>query len=182
MLWTFLILQTATTRLQAVKAINLNTLYPFHLGTLAPWQHTGLQSHHPDPSCSWQTPTTTRLVDSNWSRDVALANSHLIVERQLSYVFSFLRSCFRVRTRFHCQVLLLAQRFQSSCAKTEIRSSLFLWTVSYFLSLINSNLSTSPRQSHVNRHSNFSLLAFLLCSPHAAIQSRQVWATGIGNL
>ena len=35
---TFLILQTltATTRLQAVKAINLNTLYPSHLSTLAP--------------------------------------------------------------------------------------------------------------------------------------------------
>lgn len=29
----FLILQTATARLQAVKAISLTTLYPFHLGT-----------------------------------------------------------------------------------------------------------------------------------------------------
>jgi hypothetical protein len=32
-----------------------------------------------DPSCSWQTPTTARLVNSNWGWEVTLAESNLSV-------------------------------------------------------------------------------------------------------
>jgi hypothetical protein len=123
----FLILQMATTRLRAVKAISLNTLYPFDLVTStmkAQWTTSAIVL---DPSYSWQTPTTTGPVDSTW--DLKLLESNLtrsasLTKRRLLYVSSFFQ-CFHVLlTRFQDQY---DTGFGFHVQKQKVRNSLFLW-------------------------------------------------------
>ena len=87
-----------------------------------------------DPSCSWQSATTTVPVNSTW--DVALSESNLSVSlRNDSFGMFLLSSMFSYvsQARFQCQDLPLAW-FQFSYATTKVRNSMFLWTVPYFLS------------------------------------------------
>jgi hypothetical protein len=84
-----------------------------------------------DPSCSWQTPTAG-LVNLSW--DVTLAESNLSVTVSNSSFGMFLLSShvfMSVFTRFQYRDL---PRSQFPCARTQVRNSLFLWTVPYFLS------------------------------------------------
>ena len=143
-----------------------------------------------DPSCSWQNATTTETFISVW--DVTLPKSNLSISlRNESFGMVLLSSNF-----FMCllnSVSSPANMTRVSVYVCDNTSSEFTVPVdgsvlfvidqldypeSQLADSISMDLSSIPTLKFPTGN----VLAFLLCSPHVSIQTRQVWATGNGNL
>ena len=147
-----------------------------------------------DPSCSWQTPTSASFVNSNW--DVTLAKSNLsvsIVNSSLGmfllYSNVFMYSCiYSISVSgFNATISVFVCDNRSSELTVPVDGS-----VLFVLDQIESyggpqplDLTSVPTYEFPNAgdyNGQGHIAAFLLCSPHVSIQTRQVWATGNGNL
>ena len=165
-----------------------------------------------DPSCIWQTPMTARYVNESlpvindespiyeFTWDVTLAESNLTVSIPNDSFGMFLLS-----NIFMClydisvsesgnisgmggvitgTVLTFVCENRSSDFKVPVDGSVLFVIDQLDLGFFNYaptipvNLSSVPTYEFPSRD----VLAFLLCTPHASIQTRQVRATGNGNL
>ena len=165
-----------------------------------------------DPSCIWQTPMTARYVNESlpvindespiyeFTWDVTLAESNLTVSIPNDSFGMFLLS-----NIFMClydisvsesgnisgmggvitgTVLTFVCENRSSDFKVPVDGSVLFVIDQVDLGFFNYaptipvNLSSVPTYEFPSRD----VLAFLLCTPHASIQTRQVRATGNGNL
>ena len=148
------------------------------------------------PSCSWQT-ATTGPVNSTWN--VTLPQSNLGVKLQNGSLGMFLLSsnvfiwnsyAYSISVSSDAKnvaQILVVRGHNTSDTKFQIPvdgSILFVLDQLFDPNSIASlhsvavNLTSIPTLKYPTGND----LAFLLCSPHASIQTRQVWATGNGNL
>ena len=155
-----------------------------------------------NPSCSWQTATTTQTLDLIW--DVTLSKSNLsviltnydfgmfLLFSNVFIVYSISVSgpsnmtkisvfpCFNKSSEFAFpidgSVLFIIDQlgYPNPDSLPRVLESVDINSVN----LNSMNLSSIP----TSKFPPGNVLAFLVCSPHVSIQTRQVWATGNGNL
>jgi hypothetical protein len=149
-----------------------------------------------DPSCSWQT-ATTGPVNSTWN--VTLPQSNLGVTLWNDSLGMFLLSSNVFMCNSYAYLISV-----SSDAKSIAHVSVFqgyntsatefyipvdgsiLFVIDQFYDpespIYNPNIPVDLTSIPTLKYPTGNVLAFLLCSPRASIQTRQIWATGNGNL
>jgi hypothetical protein len=148
-----------------------------------------------DPSCSWQTATITKPVDSeNW--DVMLPESNLGITLGKSELGMFLLapmvSCvYLISVSSHGDIVNITDIsafVPNNKSATEFTVPVD-GSVLFVIDQLNFPESDTFQTIYVDLSSiptlkfpTGNVLAFLLCSPHVSIQTRQVWATGNGSL
>ena len=164
-----------------------------------------------EPSCNWQTTSTTGVVDVNltgaeyWSTTLPEANLNITLSSDsfgMFYpccqdcsctIYLLLVPTYPTLGSITAKASVAAPPYYNTTGTTRIVSS--DGSVVFVLSQLDHQVvdpQVSPNPSHTIspttdlsniptlQFSNGNVLAFLLCSPHASIQTRQVRATGNG--
>ena len=150
-----------------------------------------------DPSCNWQNATTTGPVGSSWYVTLPTSNLGITLGNDYFGMFSFspmFSSAYLISVSKDGNITqvsaLVPYTYNTSAQQFGVPadgSALFVlnqlnYPGSNKAYSVSVDLSSIPTLKFPTGNGSEHVLAFLLCSPHVSNQTRQVSATGNGNL